>query len=165
MQSPFWFPLICDREGENECSALAGFAADFDDCAMIAHDPARDAEAEAAAARLGGIKWFEDSVQVLGRDARAGIAQFDPDVRSVIGRVDADRALGRSRFDGVEEQVEEGQFELDTIPLDSIGDGLKFRAKNDVLGCARAFDAAERVRKDFVKPHARKALLTLRNVL
>ena len=92
---------------------------------MRVHDLAHDRQAQARALRLGREERTENALQVVGRNARPGVAHFDDDLRRLRlavadrlvfarqqRRADVDVAFAAERFERVGEQVREQLAQL-----------------------------------------------------
>src|SRR5687767_12130095 len=111
--------LFGERQTDGEARALADLAVAGDRAAVFLHDAVRDREPEAGALAnlLGREERIVDARQLLGRNARAGVADFDDRAAAVLARHDREPAPFGHRVPGVEEQVQEYllQFVFDAL--------------------------------------------------
>src|SRR5205807_4268487 len=97
--------LLPDREGEAEGASLAGGAFDPEAAAVELDEPPGEGEAESgalgplAARRL--LELLEDHLELLRRDAGAGVGDGDLDLAVVEPGGDVDAALRGSELDRV----------------------------------------------------------------
>lgn len=87
------------------------------DCALVLfEDGFDDGEAEAGAAEtagmglVDGVEALEDVVDVIGGDAYAFVFDDDVRVRAILLDEDVDVRRGWGVFDGVVEQVDDGEL-------------------------------------------------------
>jgi hypothetical protein len=70
------------------------------------------AQAGAAAIGFGGEEWVENAMNVLARNACAGVGDFDFDAAIVSGCADFKHAAGRHCVTSVQEQVKKDLLKL-----------------------------------------------------
>src|SRR4029077_3213530 len=103
------------RQHEAEAGALVDFALHLDLSAVRGDDAMADGEPErgALAHGLGGEERAEDLVQVLARDAYAGVGHGEGHrIAAFPPRLDLDPPPGRRGVEGVHEEGEQGLAQL-----------------------------------------------------
>ena len=102
------------RQRQREPRALPDRAVAVNRAVVLAHDAVgdRQAEARAAADRLGREERIVDARQLLRRNAGAGVGDLGDHAIAVDARRDRQPAAARHRVAGVEEQVQEHLLQL-----------------------------------------------------
>lgn len=117
------------REGDRELRAVVDLAGHGDRAAMLLDNPARDREPEAGAICLGGEEWFEETPQILGRNADAIVldrnlqcrrSETGGSIRSANLRRNLQRAIGSHGVQRVKEQVDERLFQLVVVTANGV---------------------------------------------
>ena len=146
------------RDFEMEFRADAQFAGDADGAAHGGDDPLGNGEAEAGAAMLarrravGLFEFLENAIEIVGRDAGAGVAHREADGRLGAGRrrhrhVDQ-HAAAVGELDGVADQIEQQLAQATrvgrhdrrhvgrdvTADADAFGIGARRQQLDDVVG-------------------------------
>src|ERR1019366_6132867 len=97
------------REGHGDLGAAAGRAGDVQLAVVGVHELGDDGQADAAAGDSGSVlaavEPVEDAGQLIGRDARSGVADLQPGLQLVRPGLQQDAAAGRGEFQRVGEQV------------------------------------------------------------
>jgi len=98
-------------------------------------DPAGDGEAETSARSFAGARSIrasealKDAVEVVGRDADAGVTDSDVGLAGVVREFDGAAPTGRSVFDSVVDEDEEKAVDGDGISVDPNRSGRELRGE------------------------------------
>ena len=137
--------------------AGADRALDVNFAGVLLNDAVGDREAESGAAPvarsgsgLGGEEGIVDALQVLGRDAGAGVGDQSLDM-AVDQRGDAQAAAAGHGFLGVEQQVEKDLLQLAGIAVDGRQIVGQVEIDIDLRGLELVFEQRERVADDLVE--------------
>ena len=104
---------------------------------MFLDDTLNDRQAEAGAFVFGGEKGFEDMCQVFGRDAVAGVGDYDFYPRADECSLYRQRPAIGHGVDGVEKKVDENLFELVGVGEGDGGDVPIYKFSLPLVGRAR----------------------------
>src|SRR2546429_9185879 len=97
--------------------AVAGLAFDRDRSAMIADDRLHNRQAESCTVLLGRVVRSEETLTFLGREAGAGIGDFEPYRAVRMRSPDRENAARRHGVERVQRQVLERAMELRGVSL------------------------------------------------
>src|SRR5215470_1234459 len=110
---------------------------------MRLDDELAEAQADAAAARLGAVAEIEDRRDSFGRDSGAGVREAQRYLAAVAFAADTDRPAVRLRLDGVAQQIVERLAQPVRITVDRPRPGRQIGVDRDSLRGALRHDRFE----------------------
>ncbi len=110
--------MVGEGQEDAEAGAGAGFGGDFDLAAVVLDDALGDEEAEAGAFGFGGVVGLEETGNLVGRDAVAGVEEGDREPAVVDGKGDFEGTAVGHGFGGVFDEVEINLLDLKRIELE-----------------------------------------------
>jgi len=109
-----------EGEPDAEGGATADLAFKLDATAVGTDDTLNDHQAQAGALLLGGVEGLEDAVDLLLRNAAAGVSHANPDAVGALAGLQGERAAFGHGLQGILDEVDEDLLDLRRVDR---GDG------------------------------------------